>query len=59
MERVVLAPALSFQLPFFLRPKVSKHLQTRTPPLELHLPVYHNRRWNDNQVWPPDTSVAS
>ncbi len=58
MERIVFAPALSFQFSLLLTSEIGEHLQRRTPPLELHFPVDHNSRRHDDQMGAPDAAVA-
>jgi len=58
MERIFLAPPLSFNFTFFLRAEVGQNLQSGTPTLELHLPVYNNGRRHYDQMWTPYTTVT-
>ena len=58
MERVVLAPALSFDLALFLGAKVSQYLESRAPALEFHLPVDDNRSWHNDQVRAPHAFIT-
>jgi len=58
MEGVFLTPALPFDLTLLLRAEVGQYLQSGTPPLKLHLPVDDDGRWNHDQVWTPDSTVA-
>ena len=59
MERVFLTPSLALRLSFFLRSEVGKNLKRRAPALELHLPVDNDGSGHDDQVWTPDTAIAS
>lgn len=58
VERVVLTPTVSFDLPFFLGSEVSQNLETWTPALKLKLPVHYDGCRHDDQVWTPNTIVA-
>lgn len=49
---------LSFHLAFFNGTVVGKYLERRTPFLQLHLPVQHHARWNDNQMRTPDALLT-
>lgn len=58
MNLTLLITNLSFHLAFFNGTVVGKDLECRTPFLELHLPVQHHTRWNDNQMWTPDALLT-
>ena len=44
---------LSLHLAFLLTAKVSEDLETRTPAFQLHLPVQHHTRGDDDEVRAP------
>ena len=58
VERIVLAPSLPLDFPFLLRTKVSQDLESRAPPLELHLPVNDDGCRHYNKVWTPHPLVT-
>ena len=54
MKCVDFGPARSFRLAFFGTPKIRKNFESRTPTLELHLPIQHYGRGHHDQMWTPD-----
>ncbi len=52
------SPYHSFLLPLFLRPIIGEDLESRTPLLELHLPVEHDTGGDHYKVRPPDAVFA-
>ena len=58
MERVVFAPAMSFNLSFFLRPKISQYFESRTPLFKLHFPVHNDGCGYNNQMRTPYSFIT-
>jgi hypothetical protein len=58
MEGVILAPTMPFDLSLLLRSEIGQNLKSRTPLFELHLPIYNDCSWYNNQVMSPDSFIT-
>jgi hypothetical protein len=58
MESVLRIPTFSLLLSFLLSTVVNHEFETGKEFAELHLPVQHDTRWNDNEVRSPLSFIA-